>query len=172
MAVIIQIRGDTAENWTAINPVLAEREFAYEMDTQRMKVGNGTTVWNSLVYLETIRQLERIPVVVTGGVLTLDMANAHERKFEVTAAQSGAFSIAFTGITQARFISLTIPITGSVPVTFPSNVVSRRLDARWNNTTRVISLVATGAGDLFELSFNVLPGPKYILRASDANYSS
>jgi hypothetical protein len=53
MAVKLQLRGDTAAAWTAANPILAEREFAIEMDTKKMKVGDGTTAWNSLSYLNS-----------------------------------------------------------------------------------------------------------------------
>jgi len=172
MAVKLQIRGDTAAAWTAANPVLAVRELAAETDTQRFKFGDGVTSWNALGYVETVRELERVTVAVTGGVLTLDMNNTHERKFEVAAAQSSAFAIAFANVTEARFISLTIPITTGVPITMPSNVVSRRADGRWNNTTRVMTLTAVGTADWFELSFNVMPGPLYILRASEANFPS
>ena len=172
MAIKIQIRGDTASQWTSANPVLAERELAVETDTERFKVGDGATAWNSLPYVETVRELERVAVSPSAGVLTLDMDNKHERKFEVGTAQSSAFSIAFANVTEARFISLTVPITGAVAITFPSNVVSRRSDGRWVNATKILTLSATGTGDLFELSFNVLPGPLYILRASDSNYPS
>lgn len=51
MAVVrVQLRGDTAANWTSANPVLAAREFAIETDTNKYKIGDGTTAWNSLGY--------------------------------------------------------------------------------------------------------------------------
>lgn len=50
MAVTIQLRGDTAAEWTEANPVLAEREVALETDTGKFKVGNGTDAWNDLPY--------------------------------------------------------------------------------------------------------------------------
>lgn len=53
MAVKLQLRGDTAAAWTAANPILAERELAIETDTQKLKVGDGTTAWNSLPYLNS-----------------------------------------------------------------------------------------------------------------------
>jgi hypothetical protein len=53
----IKIRRDTAANWQANNPVLAEGEFGYETDTGRLKIGDGTTAWNSLPYLVG----ERVP---------------------------------------------------------------------------------------------------------------
>jgi hypothetical protein len=50
MSVTIQMRGDTAVNWTAANPVLAARELALETDTGLYKVGDGAADWNSLPY--------------------------------------------------------------------------------------------------------------------------
>ena len=50
MAVKIQHRRDTASNWTASNPLLAQGEVGYEYDTGRFKVGNGTQLWTSLAY--------------------------------------------------------------------------------------------------------------------------
>jgi hypothetical protein len=50
MADIIQVRRDTAANWTSDNPTLADGELGYEKDTQKMKVGDGVTAWNSLDY--------------------------------------------------------------------------------------------------------------------------
>ena len=46
----IQIRRGTASEWTATNPILAAGELAVESDTNKMKVGNGSTAWNSLAY--------------------------------------------------------------------------------------------------------------------------
>ena len=50
MATQIQLRRDTAANWTANNPTLAAGEFAWESDTNRFKIGDGTTAWTSLAY--------------------------------------------------------------------------------------------------------------------------
>ena len=43
-----QLRRDTAANWTAANPVLAEGELAINLTNSTFKVGDGTTAWNSL----------------------------------------------------------------------------------------------------------------------------
>jgi hypothetical protein len=53
MATVIQIRRGTAAQWTATNPILADGEFALEKDTQKLKIGDGTTAWNSLPYAYT-----------------------------------------------------------------------------------------------------------------------
>lgn len=50
MADIIQVRRDTEASWASSNPVLAEGEMGYEKDTKKMKIGDGSTDWNSLAY--------------------------------------------------------------------------------------------------------------------------
>lgn len=47
----IQLRHDTAANWTSANPVLASGEKGIETDTGKEKNGNGSTAWNSLAYM-------------------------------------------------------------------------------------------------------------------------
>ncbi len=50
MANLIQIRRDTAANWSSINPILAQGEVAHETDTNKMKVGDGSSLWSNLPY--------------------------------------------------------------------------------------------------------------------------
>ena len=50
MATKIQVRRDTAANWTSANTVLSEGEIGYEIDTGYMKIGDGTTAWAALSY--------------------------------------------------------------------------------------------------------------------------
>ena len=51
MADMIQIRRDTAANWTSADPTLAQGELGIETDTSKVKAGDGSTAWTSLVYL-------------------------------------------------------------------------------------------------------------------------
>ena len=46
----IQLRNDTAENWTNANPVLLKGEMGVETDTGKTKIGNGTDQWTTLKY--------------------------------------------------------------------------------------------------------------------------
>lgn len=46
----IQVRRDTAANWTSTNPTLAAGELGLETDTLKIKVGTGSTAWTSLDY--------------------------------------------------------------------------------------------------------------------------
>ena len=50
MADRIQIRRDTAANWTSASPTLANGELGLETDTGKLKVGDGSTIWTSLGY--------------------------------------------------------------------------------------------------------------------------
>jgi len=59
MASIIQIRRDTASNWSSANPTLAQGELGLETDTLKVKAGDGSTAWNSASYL-----------IDTGGYVT------------------------------------------------------------------------------------------------------
>jgi hypothetical protein len=47
---LIQNRRDTSTNWTAVNPVLASGEFGVETNTNKFKIGDGTTLWQDLSY--------------------------------------------------------------------------------------------------------------------------
>ena len=44
-------RRDTASNWTNNNPTLLDGEFGWETDTKKLKIGDGSTAWQSLDYL-------------------------------------------------------------------------------------------------------------------------
>ena len=46
----IQIRRDTAANWTSTDPELAAGEIGYETDTGKFKFGTGTDDWTDLPY--------------------------------------------------------------------------------------------------------------------------
>ena len=58
----IQCKIDTAENWKTNNPVLLVGELGIESDTNLIKVGDGTTSWTSLPYLQYLP--------LSGGQLT------------------------------------------------------------------------------------------------------
>lgn len=78
----IQIRRDTAANWTAANPVLANGEWALETDTRLLKLGDGVTAWTALDYFTTgVRNLVDLDDVlaanrVEGSVLSYDASSA------------------------------------------------------------------------------------------------
>lgn len=76
MAVVtqIQVRRGTASQWTSTNPTLASGEQGFETDTNKMKIGNGSTAWNSLSYAITGAVGTVTSIVastgLTGGTIT------------------------------------------------------------------------------------------------------
>jgi hypothetical protein len=50
VAFSIQLRRDTSANWGGVNPVLLEGELGFETDTGKLKIGDGSTAWNTLDY--------------------------------------------------------------------------------------------------------------------------
>lgn len=51
MSLKIQLRRGTSHQWSTTNPVLAEGEMGYELDTNKLKIGDGVKTWLQLVYL-------------------------------------------------------------------------------------------------------------------------
>lgn len=99
MAVRFQLRRDTAANWASANPVLALGEPGVETDTLKVKVGNGSTAWNSLAYSisQDFNDLTNTPTTLTGygitDALNLDNLSAS------TAAASGNGSLTYNDST-------------------------------------------------------------------------
>jgi hypothetical protein len=46
----IQVRRDTAANWTSTNPTLSAGEIGFETDTGKFKYGTGSATWTALAY--------------------------------------------------------------------------------------------------------------------------
>ena len=109
---LIQLRSDTAANWASVNPTLAVGETGFETDTGKLKVGTGSTAWNSLIYVTDASDLAgiipsaRISGSYTGitGVGTVtagDIAATLLSGFIASARISGSY----TGITGVGILS-------------------------------------------------------------------
>ena len=48
MATIFKLRRDTATNWSSENPTLADGELGFDKTNTYLKIGDGSTAWNSL----------------------------------------------------------------------------------------------------------------------------
>lgn len=62
------LRNDTAASWTAANPVLLKGECGLEVDTLKLKFGDGVKAWNELSYFT----MEAAAVTGLGTAATLD----------------------------------------------------------------------------------------------------
>jgi len=74
MAVVtqIQIRRGTAAQWTSTNPTLSAGEWGYESDTNKAKIGNGSSAWTSLSYFGGTGTVTSVVAStgLTGGTIT------------------------------------------------------------------------------------------------------
>lgn len=81
----LQQRRGTAASWTSTNPTLAAGEIGFETDTNKFKIGTGSTAWVSLAYASNVSPLTtkgdlyafsttnaRLPVGASGETLIAD----------------------------------------------------------------------------------------------------
>ncbi|MEE3255089.1 MAG: hypothetical protein VX199_05255 [Chloroflexota bacterium] len=154
MAVQIQMRRDTASNWTSNNPTLAAGEWGLETDTDKFKIGNGSAAWTSLGY----SSLPSNVLPLTGGTLTgaLTINGASPLVFEGATADAYETTIAITDPTADRTITLPNN-TGTVALT-TDNVASATLAAA--------ATILDNARTIDGISFN---GSANITTESDAS---
>lgn len=121
MASIIQIRRDTAANWTSANPILAQGELGIETDTLKVKAGTGSGTWTSLSYLINTSGYASLTGTETLTNKTLTnptVTNYVETAF--TANSSTAITLALTNGT-VQIITL----TGNATITMPAAVAGK-----------------------------------------------
>lgn len=49
-----KLRRGSSETWSKNNPILAYGEPGYQLDGNRLKIGDGVTPWNQLEYLDNL----------------------------------------------------------------------------------------------------------------------
>lgn len=141
----LQLRGDTAANWTSANPVLAAREMALETDTSKFKIGNGSTAWNSLGYGGIVGPTGPAPnafLTVTGnsGTATADTSSD-------SLAITGSAGIVTTATDNPEVLGIA-PTYGTTASTITQGNDTRVVNAV--QTSRSVSTTAplTGGGAL------------------------
>ena len=116
-------RKDTAANWTAANPILLSGEIGYETDTEKFKIGDGTTNWNGLAYL---------PIPDGSGNLTitgnLEIGTTGTLTFEGSTANDYETTLAVTDPTADRTITLP-DVNGTVVTTGDTGTVTSTMIA-------------------------------------------
>lgn len=50
---IFKFKRGNASAWASVNPILEAGEPGFELDTGKLKIGNGTTPWNELNYINS-----------------------------------------------------------------------------------------------------------------------
>lgn len=137
MATIIQIRGDTAAQWTSENPTLAVREMAVETDTRKIKIGDGATAWNSLDY-----------AVTEGGV------GGDYTAPEVKVIASSPYTVIQSDNGKILFIST----SGALTLNLPDDLDEDTQVSLLGNVDGAITLTAQGDSDLFPADFEANSG--------------
>lgn len=114
MANKLQLRRGTASSWATTNPILAVGEPGFESDTGKFKLGDGATVWVSLLYVTS-----EVATAITNEVIRATTAegllapkSTTYTKTEVDTALSGKASAANnTGDETATTIKTKLGIT-------------------------------------------------------------
>ena len=120
MAVRFQLRRDTAANWASANSVLALGEPGVETDTLKVKVGDGSTAWNSLGYSITkdFADLTNTPTTLAAYGITDALSLVQLSVTQNNASGNGALTYNnATGVfeyTPPNFEGLNGNFTGSV----------------------------------------------------------
>lgn len=125
----IQIRNDTAANWKAANPVLLKGELGIEIDTRKMKIGDGISAYTALKYVSED--------IVVGNTSPTDAdTNYDVGELWINQSEKTAHVLIATSDTSAVWKRL---VTAEEIVVVAESIVAQKL-----KTARAISL----AGDV------------------------
>ena len=129
---VIKIRRGTSAEWTSANPTLAAGELGFETDTQRSKLGDGSTAWTSLSYT----------VGDSSGVGTVEWTSVTGKPTEFppeahTHTKSEITDFAHTHV-MADITDLEFPPTTVLSDTAPVSPVA---GTRWVNTTNFVEYI-------------------------------
>jgi len=127
-------RRDTAANWTSVNPTLLAGEIGIESNTNKWKVGDGTTAWASLGYIPGL-SISAYPLVNADIASNAEIAVS--KLADGTPRQLLQTDAAGTGVEWASNIDVpgTLDVTGAA--TFDSGVTIQG-DLTVNGTTTTI----------------------------------
>tara|TARA_R110000868_G_scaffold8585_4_gene44263 strand:- start:738 stop:1658 length:921 start_codon:yes stop_codon:yes gene_type:complete len=146
MAVVtqIQVRRGTAAQWTSANPTLAAGEMGFETDTNKFKIGTGSTAWSSLTYFSALAT----PVTIANGgtgVATAPAAMAALMGYTSTATAAGTTTLTntssyyqqFTGVTTQTVV---LPVTSTLTTGWTFHLV--------NNSTGLVTVNSSGGNQV------------------------
>lgn len=77
MATRIQVRRDTASNWTTANPVLGIGEFGYDTTNKLVKIGDGSTAWGDLIAIPSATDITNVNSTLNSINDDLTILNDH-----------------------------------------------------------------------------------------------
>ena len=126
MANTIKLRRATATQWSTVNPTLNEGEVGVNLTTGQIKIGDGSTAWNSLAYtIET----------VTGSQAKADAA--------VTSATGTASSDATGKVSTHAGLTSTHGVSGLIVGTTDTQTLTGKTIDGNSNTLTVLNAQTT-----------------------------
>ena len=151
MAIKMQIRRGLAAAWASANPTLEPGELGFVTDagTTAFKIGDGTTVWNSLAYVNsTYPELPvdasfNLNLALAQGRYPLSSANTYTSTPAIPAAEY------VQGATDGNSVlTVTVPSNGIVIQQINTSVTAKQFLRAYNGTTwtswkRIDTLAAT-----------------------------
>ena len=160
---LIQLRSDTAANWASVNPTLAVGETGFETDTGKLKVGTGSTAWNSLIYVTDASDLAGIiPSARISGSYTGITGLGTLASLTIDGPNSPSFTLGDTGFTGYSGITgdkgyLLVGNSGGDSVMYLRTVGGGGpvyIGQANSNTLQVGNGTATVAGTMFATTFS------------------
>jgi hypothetical protein len=176
----IQQRRGTAASWTSTNPTLAAGEIGFETDTNRFKIGTGSTAWTSLNYwvqdpvttkgdLYTFSTTDaRLPVGANDTVLTADSSTATGLKWAAPTGMTnpmtttGDIIYSSSGSTPARrgigSTGQVLTVSGGLPTwaTPAGGTISWTQVGTSSSTGASVTISSLGSYDQFMIIMNDL----------------
>ena len=137
MSTQIQLRHDTAANWTTVNPILALGEFGVETDTGKIKVGDGASTWSALTY--------RVQDASTSAKGVVQLTDSTSSTSTTTAATPNSVkSVGDSLATHTGASSGVHGVTGSVVGTTDTQTLSNKTLTAPNETNNISSTAFAG----------------------------
>lgn len=135
----IRFRQDTAANWTSTNPTLAAGELGFETDTNRFKIGDGSTAWASLSYQGITNYLSAVGMSSTA----LDIPSRYGVSGAITVGSGYIVLSTFTPLQDFTASNISMASTSAVT----AGTLTRMGLFTWDDSTATATLVARTAND-------------------------
>jgi hypothetical protein len=157
---IIQVRRDTAANWSSNNPTLAQGEIGFETNTSKFKIGNGSSVWSTLPYFSQTQDLSGYLTSTSAASTYLTQASASTIYLTQASAsstyltQASASSTYLTQSSASNTYATKNSPTFSGTVTIPSNTATPGLIIKSAPETTAIITGFTVSGTVLTYTAN------------------
>ena len=156
MTARIQIRRDTSADWSSTNPTLSEGELGYETNTDKFKIGDGVTAWNSLdyvIYEPSFADILNKPTTVAGYGITDALTSVSFSQITAKPTTVAGYGIT-DALTSVAFSDLT-----STPNTISGYGIIDAFSGSFSALTNIPNTIAGyGITDAFDGAFSSLTG--------------